>query len=782
MIVISEDLTFHLSTKKSSYVMKVLESGHLGTLHYGARIRKSNYINLNQNFSIIVGGTTQYSEDIEDFSLDVTPTEIATYGKGDYKEPSLSMLFHNNSRTCDLTYKSHDIYKGKKNASFLPGLHGDEDSVESLVVTMEDPLMGVEVQLHYSVFEDVDVITRYMTVINKGQELMSIEKAMSMNLDFRYANYHVLTLDGKWIRERHMNERKLSEGTFSIDSKKGVSSANHNPFLGLMEEHTTETQGNCYGFGLVYSGNHQCLLEVNPHYITRVQLGINPFDFQWQLEAGQSFQTPEVVMSFSKEGLNGLSQHFHDAINKHLIPEQWQYKERPVLLNNWEATYFDFDEKKLVKLAKKAVDLGIELFVLDDGWFGNRTDDTKGLGDWYENMKRLPKGLEGLSKKIHDLGLSFGLWVEPEMVNEDSELYRNHPDWVIRLPERKPSLGRHQLMLDLSNPEVVNHLYDVLEDIFRRSDLQYVKWDMNRNISDVYSSYLPKNQQKELTHRYVLGLYNLLGRLTKAFPDILFESCASGGNRFDLGMLYYMPQTWTSDNTDAIERIKIQYGTSMVYPLSTMGAHVSSSPSHQVLRNTPLETRFNVAAFGVLGYELDITHLTSFEEKLIKKQVAFYKEHRRLLQFGRFFRLASPFRENESYWMVVSPSKEEALIGYYQSLQESSPGMEYIRLEGLDEEVCYGLVTRQQYMNIRKFGELINEVAPIHVPINGTIHNAICNHMTFEAETEKVEAYGDELMYVGFLPSNQYMGTGYNKDIRIIGDFGSRMYYIKAKQ
>ena len=773
---------FHLSTQNTSYIMKVLVSGHLSTLYYGRRIReKSDYIRLYRNFALAPGGSTNYDEKTAHFTLDSTRLEAASYGKGDYREPSLSLRFEDGSRVLDCTYESHRIYNGKEPLEGLPSSFpaDGESDVQTLVITLSDNLVGIKAELSYSVFSERDIITRSIRLINVGDSPVITEKLMSFNLDFPRSNFDVITLDGKWIRERHVHRAPLREGMFSIDSKKGVSSANHNPFLCLAGERTGETEGEAYGFLLVYSGSHMASAEVSPHDLLRVQMGINPFDFSWRLEAGESFQAPESLLTWSNEGLNGMSRNFHDFINHHIIPLRWQGVPRPVLLNNWEATYFDFNEQKLLALAGEAAKLGIELFVLDDGWFGKRDDDTSSLGDWFEDKKKLPGGLERLGSKIRKLGLEFGLWVEPEMVNEKSRLYEEHPDWAIKLPNRPPSKGRHQLMLDLANGEVVEYLKTTLTDLFERSGVSYVKWDMNRNLSDAYSAALPPERQKELVHRYVLGLYAILDHLKKRFPDILFESCASGGNRFDAGMLYYMPQTWTSDNTDAIERLDIQYGTSFAYPLSTMGAHVSGEPSHQVLRNTPIETRFNTAAFGLLGYELDVTKISAFDKKVITKQIEFYKEHRNLFQFGRFHRIESPFDSNRTLWMVVSEDGSEAMVGDYQKLQKPNMGFEDIRPLGLKEDALYAVGGRTQYLNIKAFGDLINQISPVKMKADGVVHTMVSNHYMFEQKTDSFEAGGDELMYAGYRLPNQFIGTGYNEQIRLLGDFGSRLYHIK---
>ncbi len=775
-----KNLEFHLYTRNTSYIIKAISSKHLVNLYYGKRIRhKEDFSTLYQNFNVALGSSTSYSKETGNFSLDTTRLEVATNGKGDYREPSLQIIFDDQSRVSDFNYVSHKIVDEKVRLKSLPHTFSNGSECKTLEITLFDDVKDVYLILYYSVFYECDVITRSMKIVNGCKGTIVLEKVMSLNLDFSHSDFELLTLEGKWIRERHINRRALNKGVYYIDSKKGVSSANHNPFMCLMRPNTDENIGECFGFGLIYSGNHQGLIEVNPHSLTRIQMGINSFDFSWTLEANEEFETPEVIMTYSDVGLNRMSQNFHELINTHLISPHWQKKPRPVLINNWEATYFDFNEAKLLKLAKAAKSIGIELFVLDDGWFGKRDDDTTSLGDFFEDEKKLPNGLDGLSRKINELGLDFGLWVEPESISIDSELYKKHPEWAIQLPDREPSPGRSQLLLDLANPQVIDYLFINLSAVFKKANVKFVKWDMNRNISDVYSNYLPKEKQREYHHRYVLGLYELLTRLMEEFKDVLFESCSSGGNRFDLGMLYYMPQTWTSDNTDAVERLDIQYGTSIVYPLSTMGAHISGKPSHQVLRHTPIETRFNVAAFGILGIELDVTKLSTFEKKVLKQQIAFYKEHRHLLQFGKFYRIKSPFESNNTIWMVVNDVSSEALIGYYQKLQESNPGFECIKLKGLDESMYYSLSTRKQYLNVQHFGPLINDELPINVREGGIIHSIICNHYMYEMDKEAINAYGDELMNAGFLPIPQFGGTEFNDKIRYIGDFGSRIYHVK---
>jgi alpha-galactosidase len=606
-----------------------------------------------------------------------------------------------------------------------------------------------------------------------------IEKALSMNLDFNNDDFCLTTFDGTWINERQLNRQTIKPGIIKIDSKKGVSSADHNPFIIINKEHTTETSGNCYGFSLIYSGSFEAIVERSPFNLIRVQMGINSFDFFWQLKSGEEFTTPEVALSFSNDGYNKLSKSYHNLINNHIIKPDFKDVERPVLFNNWEATMFDFNQNKLLKLAKKASKLGLELFVLDDGWFGKRDSDLSSLGDWFVNKKKLPMGLDGLADRINKNGMKFGIWVEPEMINQDSELYFNHPDWVIQHPRIEPSLGRNQLILDFSKKEVVDHIENVLSEIFSNAPISYCKWDMNRNFSDLFSNTLDFANQGKLLHLYMLGLYDLLERLTTKFPDILFESCASGGNRFDLGMLYYMPQIWTSDNTDAYSRFLIQYGTYYGYKQSVVGAHVSDIPSAQVLRKTPLETRFNIACFGLLGYELDITQLTVFEEKVIKKQIEFYKKHRKLLQFGDLYRLKSPFDTNSMELLVVNPEKTEAILGIFQTLQEPNAKFDKIRLPMLDKNKKYLIKKREQFMNLDTFGYLVKHALPIKLKAKGVLFHLLKNRYLFSTEKDEQIVTGDVLVNNGFIPKQRYIGTGYNDNIRLMGDFGSRIYYIK---
>ena len=563
--------------------------------------------------------------------------------------------------------------------------------METVEITLYDDLIDVELTLLYSVFDETDTIARSANFHNKGAQNIHITRAMSASIDLFDADYEMIQLSGAWSRERHVKTRKLQTGIQNISTTRGTAGGHQSPFLALKRSSTTEFQGEVLGFSLVYSGNFLAQVEVDYLDVARVSLGINPFDFNWLLEKEESFQTPEVVMTYSDQGLNGMSQNFHRLYQKRLARGKWRDKVRPVLTNNWEGTYFDFDEAKIVEMAKQSKELGVELFVLDDGWFGKRDDDTTSLGDWFVNKRKLPNGISGLAEKITALDMQFGLWFEPEMVSKVSELYEKHPDWIIHVENRSQSHGRNQYVLDFSRKEVVDKVYEMMSGILREAKISYIKWDMNRYMTEVGSAGLPADRQREVTHRYILGVYDLYERLTSEFPDVLFESCASGGTRFDPGILYYAPQTWTSDDTDAVERLKIQYGTSFVYPLSAMGAHVSDVPNHQVGRFTSLKMRAEVAFFGAFGYELDVTTMDEKDKKEMKEQIDFFKQHRALFQFGTFYRIESPFEKdgNRTTWMVVAENRSKAIVADYHILCRPNEKFKRLLLKGLDPEASY---------------------------------------------------------------------------------------------
>ena len=552
-----------------------------------------------------------------------------------------------------------------------------------------DPLTTVRIELSYTLFSSRPVLTRTARFINDGHAEVFLDQAMSACLDLPDAEYEWWQFSGAWGRERHLKTRTLEQGITSIGSIRGNSSAQQNPFVILARPGTDDLQGEAIGCAFVYSGNFLIQAEVDTFDTTRLLVGIHPQGFRWKLRPGSSVQTPEVVFAYTTEGLNDLSATLHSLFRERLMRGQWRDRPRPIVTNNWEATYFDFTEDTLIDIARTVQGVGAELFVLDDGWFGARRGERAGLGDWTPNTDLLPDGIAGLSKKVTDLGIDFGLWVEPEMVNEDSNLFRTHPDWVIQTPNRRRSVGRFQLVLDYSRAEVVDHVFTQLSDVFSTAKISYVKWDMNRSLTEVFSSALPTDQQGEVAHRHMLGVYALLERLTTAFPHILFESCASGGARFDAGMLFYAPQAWASDDSDAVERLKIQWGSSFAYPIVSHGAHVSITPNHQVNRVTPLHTRANVAFFGAFGYELDLNKLSDEEIAEVKAQVAFMKEHRELIHFGTFYRLRSPFDSNVTCWMVVNKQKTKAIVGWYRVLNTVNAPFDRVRLVGLDTTKRY---------------------------------------------------------------------------------------------
>lgn len=680
---------FHLYNDQLSYIIKILQNDQLGQLYFGKRVvDRDNHDYLVENTYRPV---TSYVYDNDySFSLGNMKQEYPAYGTTDYRLPALEIKQPNGSSITNFTYVSHRIYDGKPQLDGLPATYVENDSeATTLEVLLHDDVINVDLTLIYTIFNNYDAIARSAKFTNQGDHDYQLTTAMSMNLDLPDDDYDWLQFSGAWGRERQLKAAHLRPGIQSIGSTRGASSHMENPFVILKRPHTDDFQGEAYGFSLVYSGNFLAQAEVDPYKVTRIQLGINPFHFSWKLAPQASFQTPEAVMVYTTNGLNDLSQNFHHLYQQRLTRGYWRDRQRPILVNNWEATYFDFTEDKLLSLAKTAKDLGIELFVLDDGWFGKRTFENAGLGDWWVNRDRLPDGISGLSAKIHQLGMMFGLWFEPEMTNKDSDLYRNHPDYIIKTPDRHASHGRKQYVLDFSRPEVVDYVYSMMVKVLADGKVDYVKWDMNRNITECFSVAYPADQQGEIFHRYILGVYDLYERLINKFPQILFESCASGGGRFDAGMLYYAPQAWTSDDSDAIERLKIQTGTSYCYPTSSMGAHVSVSPNEQLQRQTPLKTRADVAYFGAFGYELDLNSLSETDRQQIKQQVAFMKKYRQIFQFGTFYRLKTPFDSNIVAWVVVSPDKKQAIMGYFKILNDVNAEYRRQQLPGLAADLTY---------------------------------------------------------------------------------------------
>lgn len=731
--------TFHLFNDKISYIMAVLPNGQMGQLYFGKRIhQREDYSYLLEMMARPMG--SYVFENDRTLSLEHVKQEYGVYGSTDYRCPAVEILQENGSRISDFCYKSHTVSGGKPKLKGLPATYTESDSeAETLTLVLEDKVTGIELELLYTLFAGSGIIARSARFLNCGKKPVHLLKAMSLCMDLPDHDYDWIQFSGAWARERYPKRRRLETGIQSVGSMRGHSSHEHNPFVILKRPTADEFQGEVIGFSLIYSGNFLAQAEVDTHDTTRVLLGINPEWFDWKLEPGEEFQTPEAVMVYTDRGMNDMSQTFHRLFQKRLARGYWRDRERPILINNWEATYFDFTEERIVEIAKKAKEQGIELFVLDDGWFGKRTSERAGLGDWKANPERLPEGITGLAQKIEALGMKFGLWFEPEMVNKDSDLYREHPDWILSVPERRQSQGRYQYVLDFSRKEVVDYIYDRMAEILGRGKVSYVKWDMNRSITECWSAALPADRQGEVFHRYILGVYDLYDRLNTAFPEVLFESCASGGGRFDPGLLYYAPQGWASDDTDAAERLKIQYGTSYCYPISSIGAHVSASPNHQIMRSTPLYTRANVACFGTFGYEMDLNRLTAEEQEEVKRQTAFMKKYRSVLQFGSFYRLESPFEGNVTAWMSVSGDRKTAVVGWYRTLNGINMGYTRVKLRGLEPDSVY------------------------RVSADGVLRG---------------EYYGDELMNVGLVTSDADSGE-LLPGMRPSCDFDSRIFVLE---
>lgn len=686
-----EHKLFHLQTAKTSYIFKILENGNAGQLYYGPQIPvKKDYPNLASREEHDC--TNTLIVDQSDFQLELIKQEYAGLGKGDYRYPAYQITYPNGSRTSEFEYTGYEVADGKERLKNMPSAFDDQgDDSQTLTVTFKDELANLVLQLHYTVFEKEDVIVRSATFINHGQEAVTLDRALSLQLDLPDHDYDMLQFSGSWARERHLIRTPLRSGIQSIGSLRVASSHQQNPFFALARPHTDNHQGAAFGFNFIYSGNFIDSVEVDQFDTTRVLVGINPDDFGWKLANGESFQTPEAVMTYTSDGLNQMSQQLGAFYQDHLINQHFAHQDRPILINNWEATFMDFNEAKLMKIVDQADKLGIEMFVLDDGWFGHRDDDKSSLGDWFVDQKKFSNGISGFADRVHDKGMKFGLWFEPEMISIDSKLYEKHPDWMIATPGRQGTPARNQYVLDMTRQEVVDYLFEHMSAIIKQTKLDYIKWDMNRNITEMYGAKLPADQQLEFPHRYILGVYQLYARLTEAFPKVLFESCASGGGRFDLGMMYYAPQAWCSDDTDAVERIKIQDGTSYGYTQNMWGAHVSAVPNDQVGRLTSLDTRAAVAYFGDFGYELDITKMAADELATIKKQVAFYKQYRHLFQFGKFYRLDNPDTNNDNVygWQVVNEDRSEAILTRFQILNGVNPAYIRVYFAGLDPEATY---------------------------------------------------------------------------------------------
>ena len=676
-MIIKNNNTFHLQGRNISYIMAVDSFGNLIHIHYGRKLHDKDYDKTNTKY------VNWAAYDENNITLENTQQEYPSYGHTDLRNPAYTVKNVDGNSISQLKYKDYTIKENYiPEIEGMPSLFIGNKSAQTLEITLEDKISGVEVVLSYSVFDDYDVILRNTRIHNISDSTIEIDSAYSANLDIAKGNYDLIYFSGGWGREREFCRSEIQQGAkIDISNARGGSGHTLNPFIMVSEHNADEDKGNVYGFSLIYSGNHSSMIECDQYGNIRVQQGINPFMFKWTLEKGESFVTPQCVMCYSENGIGGLSRELNDVYRTNLCRSKWADKDRPILINNWEATYFDFDEDKLLSIAKRAKEAGVELFVLDDGWFGTRNDDFSGLGDWTVNYDKLPSGIDGLAKKINDIGLKFGLWFEPEMANPDSDLYRAHPDWAISVPNRISSLSRNQLILDLSRDDVCDYIITAVSDVLKSANIEYVKWDMNRPMTDMpYEGY---------NHKYTLGFYKIMDAITGAFPNILFEGCSGGGGRFDAGVLAYMPQIWTSDNSDAAARLKIQYATSMGYPVSAISAHVTAVPNHQNGRITSLKMRADTAYAGVFGYELDITKMSDTELAEIKKQVETDKKLRTLMRTGDFYRILSPYETNYCSWEMVSKDKKEVFFYSAKIFSVANSHDIRIKLKGLDAEAKY---------------------------------------------------------------------------------------------
>lgn len=684
-----KDKAFKLRANNTDYMMKVCEEGYLAHVYYGNKVPDEDLTYL---LRLDESPFTPATNDRDRASfMDTLPFEYPCFGLGDYRESAFKIMDADGMSTSDLRYVSHKMYEGKPKLEGLPATFATEESgCSTLEITMYDKYADIEVVLIYTAFDKLDVITRSAVITNKSEKPFKITRALSACVDFDTDKMDMITLNGSWARERAVERCRLHHGKQLVDSCRGESSHQNNPFVALCDNNADEDKGEVFGFNFVYSGNFYAQAEVTQHKKTRFLMGINPLDFEWLLEKGESFTCPEVVMVHSDEGIGKMSRTFHDLYRNNLIRGEYKDKRRPILINNWEATYFNFDTDKLIDIAKEASKLGIEMLVMDDGWFGHRDSDNSSLGDWFVYEKKLKGGLKYLVDEVNKLGMKFGIWFEPEMISPDSELYKAHPDWAIQIKGRPLTLCREQYVLDYSRKEVRDHVYGMMKKILDSANIEYIKWDMNRQLTEVGSATLPAERQRELWHRYVLGVYDLMDRLTTDYPHILLENCSGGGARFDPGMLYYSPQIWCSDDTDAIERLKIQHGTSMCYPCLAMGAHVSDCPNHTVGRNTPFKTRGHVAMVGTFGYELDVTRIPQEDRDAIPAQIKEFNKFNKLVRTGDHYRIGNMFEDNTwDAWEFVAKDKSEALFEFVQVLGRPNERSRRIKLKGLEADAYY---------------------------------------------------------------------------------------------
>lgn len=756
---------FLISTDRSSLVLRIDGIGKLLTDYYGRKLTgllDDDHLGIDYPFP--QGTSVVYSPDYWNHNLSLVKSEIATMGKGDYFSPSV-ILSDDRTQVFDFVYDSYRIQEPEPIDGF-PTPHG---ASQELVIVMAERQTHARLSLHYVVYESEDVIGRYAEIINDSDLPLAVKKLSSLQLGLTNDGYRIIGLTGSWANELNRNATKLVPGKFVLSSNTGFSSNRANPCFALASSHADFTHGDVYGFNLVFSGNHEESVEMDTNQNIRVQVGYNPLLTEIVLAKSKSFVTPMAVMAYAEDGLNGLAHRFQSFVNDCVIPPYFKNRERPIAYNNWEATGFDFNDGKIKKLMKKAKDLGIELFVLDDGWFGNRDNDSQGLGDWQCNEKKIKGGLKGLSDYAHGLGMTFGIWMEPEMVNKNSKLYQSHPDWIVKDVDHQPCPGRNQYVLDLSRTEVQDFVYQSVKSVLDSAKIEFLKWDCNRPLSDY-----PRSGSFFLD--YFKGLYRVLDRLTKAYPTVLFENCASGGNRYDLGMLSYFPQSWMSDDTDSFQRELIQYGGMLGYPQSTFSNHVAAKTSMQMLRKTSLDAKFDVAAFGVLGYELDLNDLSPIDQATLSAQISYYKAHRALFQFGILSVIES--YEDGNVFSVQVHRGDEWMIGRYGAIQLANPKLSYLKALDVDPNAIYAYASRQESIPLSKFGSHINSVTPIHVNPDGMALAWLMKNKDMKSEIDQGHAYGASLLSQGPALSVEWNGTGYSDKIRLEGDFGGRIYHL----
>ena len=778
----AERPAFILETERTTYAFRMLPTGQPEQLYYGKKLPLADEAALEaitEKHAFAPGNAVSYDAEHPETALEDFCLEFSALGKGDLREPMLELVNPDGSRTNDFLYESHTIDDAQPAQRPLPGSYAEDGKAEHLSVVYRDRNYGLALETHYYVWADCDCICRKSVLRNDAAAPVEIERLLSAQLDLPRKNLAVTSFRGAWAREMSKYTVALPAGKYTVESRAGASSSRCNPFFIVHSGAATEEAGDCWGFNLVYSGNHYAAVEVSAFGKTRVVSGIQPQGFRWKLSPGETFETPEAVMSYAADGFAGLSRNMHFFVREHIVRGRWKHKTRPVLLNSWEACYFNISESSLVSLARAGKDIGIELFVMDDGWFGERSDDTRSLGDWEPNKKKLPNGLAGLAKKIKALDMDFGIWVEPEMVNVNSRLYEAHPDWAMAIPDKHHSEGRNQRLLDLANPAVQDYIIEKMTEVFSSAEISYVKWDYNRNFSDVFAPSLPAERQGETAHRYILGLYRVMDALTERFPDILFEGCASGGNRFDLGILSYFPQIWASDDTDALARADIQEGYSYGYPQSCIGAHISSCPNHQTLRDTPLDTRLNVAAFGLLGYEYDLRDIPPGKRKKLKDQIDTYKRWRDVLQWGQFYRVRGG---NDRQWCCVSQDRKRAVGLLLRELMIPNDPNHIFFARGLEESAVYRFSNVPRPVDVKRFGTLVNAIAPFHIRQDSLIHDVVARVVKMQGETEDVRCSGALLMHAGVKLAPAFAATGYDERVRFYPDFFSRLYFMETEE